>query len=120
MGQDGCVAWMFKKKAVFVVERETFDDEDELMNLVLEAGAEDFEAMDDAFEITAAPEDFEAVANALEEKGIETASAEVTMVPDNTVHLEGKDAEKMLALVDALEENDDVQNVYANYEIDGE
>ena len=71
MGQDGCVAWMFKKKAVFVVERETFDDEDELMNLVLEAGAEDFEAMDDAFEITAAPEDFEAVANALEEKGIE-------------------------------------------------
>ena len=104
MGQDGCVAWMFKKKAVFVVERETFDDEDELMNLVLEAGAEDFEA----------------VANALEEKGIETASAEVTMVPDNTVHLEGKDAEKMLALVDALEENDDVQNVYANYEIDGE
>ena len=120
MGQDGCVAWMFKKKAVFVVERETFDDEDELMNLVLEAGAEDFEAMDDAFEITAAPEDFEAVANALEEKGIKTASAEVTMVPDNTVHLEGKDAEKMLALVDALEENDDVQNVYANYEIDGE
>ena len=108
MGQDGCVAWMFKKKAVFVVERETFDDEDELMNLVLEAGAEAFEAMDDAFEITAAPEDFEAVANALEEKGIETASAEVTMVPDNTVHLEGKDAEKMLALVDALEENDDV------------
>ena len=120
MGQDGCVDWMFKKKAVFVVERETFDDEDELMNLVLEAGAEDFEAMDDAFEITAAPEDFEAVANALEEKGIKTASAEVTMVPDNTVHLEGKDAEKMLALVDALEENDDVQNVYANYEIDGE
>ena len=103
MGQDGCVAWMFKKKAVFVVERETFDDEDELMNLVLEAGAEDFEAMDDAFEITAAPEDFEAVANALEEKGIETASAEVTMVPDNTVHLEGKDAETMLALGDALE-----------------
>lgn len=120
MGQDGCVAWMFKKKAVFVVERENFDDEDELMNLVLEAGAEDFEAVDDVFEITAAPEDFEAVANALEEKGIETASAEVTMVPDNTVHLEGKDAEKMLALVDALEENDDVQNVYANYEIDGE
>lgn len=120
MGQDGCVAWMFRKKAVFVVEREAYDDEDELMNLVLEAGAEDFEAMDEVFEITASPEDFEAVADALEEKGIETASAEVTMVPDNTVHLEGKDAEKMLALVDALEENDDVQNVYANYEIDGE
>ena len=114
MGQDGCVAWMFKKKAVFGT------DEEALMEVALEAGAEDFEAMDDAFEITAAPEDFEAVANALEEKGIETASAEVTMVPDNTVNLEGKDAEKMLALVDALEENDDVQNVYANYEIDGE
>ena len=72
------------------------------------------------FEITADPADFDAIAAALEEKNIETASAEVTMVPDTTVKLEGKDAEKMLNLVDALEEHDDVQNVYANYEVDDE
>lgn len=120
LGESGCVGWMFKQKAVFVVEKETFGDEDELMNIVLEAGAEDMQAMDDVFEITAAPGDFDAIAEALGAKGIETASAEVTMVPDTTVKLAGKDAEKMLQLVDALEEHDDVQNVYANYEIDEE
>lgn len=120
LGESGCVGWMFKQKAVFVVEKETFGDEDELMNIVLEAGAEDMQAMDDVFEITAAPGDFDAIAEALGAKGIETASAEVTMVPDTTVKLVGKDAEKMLQLVDALEEHDDVQNVYANYEIDEE
>lgn len=70
-------------------------------------------------EITAEPEAFDAIEQALGEKGIETASAEVTMVPDTTVHLEGKDADNM-QLVDALEENDDVQNVYSNYDIDEE
>jgi len=120
MGESGCVSWMFKQKAVFIVERESFGDEDELMNIVLEAGAEDFKAEEDVFEITADPADFDAIATALEEKKIETASAEVTMVPDTTVKLEGKDAEKMLNLVDALEEHDDVQNVYANYEVDEE
>ena len=120
LGESGCVGWMFKQKAVFVVEKETFGDEDELMNIVLEAGAEDMQAMDDVFEITAAPGDFDAIAEALGAKGIETASAEVTMVPDTTVKLVGKDTEKMLQLVDALEEHDDVQNVYANYEIDEE
>lgn len=118
LGETGCVGWMFKQKAVFVVEKETFDDEDALMDIVLEAGAEDMQAADDVFEITAEPADFDAVATALGEKGIETASAEVTMVPDTTVKLTGKDAQKMLQLVDALEEHDDVQNVYANYEID--
>ena len=120
MGETGCVGWMFKQKAVFVVEKETFDDEDELMNIVLEAGAEDMRAEDDIFEITAEPGDFEAIEKALGEKGIETASAEITMVPDNTVKVEGKDAEKLQNLVDALEENDDVQNVYGNYEMDEE
>ena len=117
MGETGCVGWMFKQKAVFLVERETFDDEDELMNIVLEAGAEDMRAEDDIFEITAEPADFDAIEAALGEKGIETASAEITMVPDNTVKVEGKDAEKLQALVDALEENDDVQNVYHNWEM---
>ena len=118
LGETGCVSWMFKQKAVFVVEKEKFEDEDALMDIVLEAGAEDMKAEDDVFEITAEPGDFNAVEAALAEKGIETASAEITMVPDTTVHLEGKDAQKMLDLIDAFEESDDVQNVYANYEID--
>ena len=118
LGQDGCVAWMFKKKAVFLVEKETFDDEDALMEIVLEAGADDMKVDEDVFEITAEPDAFDAIEAALGEKGIETASAEVTMVPDNTVHLEGKDAEKMQTLIDALEDNDDIQNVYSNHEID--
>lgn len=120
LGATGCVAWMFKKKAIFVVEKEIFADEDELLNLVLEAGAEDMKAEGEIFEIVAAPEDYDGIADTLAAKGIETASAEITMVPDNTVHLEGKEAEKMLHLVDALEEHDDVQNVYANYEIEEE
>ncbi len=118
LGETGCVGWMFKQKAIFIVEKETFADEDELMDIVLEAGAEDMKAEDDVFEISAAPADFNSIEKALADKGIETASAEVTMVPDTTVTLQGKDAEKMLSLVDALEEHDDVQNIYANYEID--
>ena len=118
LGETGCVGWMFKQKAVFIVEKETFEDEDELMGIVLDAGAEDLKAEDDVFEITAEPEAFEAIETVLGEKGIETASAEVTMVPDTTVHLADKDAEKMQTLIDALEDNDDVQNVYSNYEMD--
>lgn len=120
LGQDGCVSWMFKQKAVFLVEKEVFGDEDELMEIVLDAGAEDIKAEDEIFEITAEPNAFDAIEQALAEKGIETASAEVTMVPDTTVGLAGKDAEKMQTLIDALEDNDDVQNVYTNYESDGE
>ena len=88
------------------------------MDIVLEAGAEDMKAEDDVFEISADPADYNAIEQALGDKGIETVSAEVTMVPDTTVKLEGKDAEKMMALIDALEEHDDVQNIYANYEIE--
>ena len=118
LGQDGCVAWMFKKKAVFIVEKDSFDDEDALLELVLEAGAEDMRAEDDVFEIVAAPDAFESIETALGDKGIETVSAEVTMVPDTMVSLSEKDAEKMQTLIDALEDNDDVQNVYSNYEMD--
>ena len=120
LGQDGCVSWMFQKKAVFVVEKEVFDDEDALMEIVLDAGADDMKSEDEAFEITAAPAAYEAIEQALGEKGIETASAEITMVPENYVHISGKDAEKMQNLIDALEENDDIQNVYSNYEMDDE
>lgn len=116
LGENGCVGWLFHKKAVFVVDKEAFEDEDELMTIALDAGAEDFSADDDSYEITAAPEDFDAIEAALAEHKIETASAEITQVPDTTVKLEGKDAEKMQNLLDALEEDDDVQNVYGNYE----
>ena len=116
LGENGCVAWMFKKKAVFVVDKETFDDEDALMEIAMDAGAEDFNAEDDSFEITADPDDYNAIEAALAEKGIETVSAEITQVPDTTVALADKDAEKMQKLLDALDEDDDVQNVYGNYE----
>ena len=118
LGQDGCVGWMFKKKAIFVVEKEAFDDEDALMEIVLEAGAEDMKDEGEVFEITAEPDAYDDIEAALTEKGIETASAEITMVPDNTVKLSGADAEKMQNLEDALDENDDVQNVYSNYEME--
>lgn len=116
LGEKGSVAWIFKKKAVFTVDKETFDDEDTLMEIAMDAGAEDFTADDDFFEITADPDDFNAIEAALAEKGIETASAEITQVPDTTIALKPEDVEKLQKLLDALEEDDDVQNVYANYE----
>ena len=116
LGENGCVAWLFHKKAVFTVDKETFDDEDTLMEIAMDAGAEDFSADDDAFEITADPADFNAIESALAEKGIETASAEITQVPDTTVALNDADADKLQKLLDALEEDDDVQNVYSNFE----
>ena len=116
MGENGCVAWMFKKKAVFVVERAVYDDEDALMELVLDAGADDFQADEEAFEITAEPEAYDDIEKALGEKGIEAASSEITMVPDTNVALSGADAEKMQRLMDAIEENDDIQDVYTNFE----
>ena len=120
LGETGCVGWMFHKKAIFVVDKEAFDDEESLMMIALDAGAEDFKAEDDSFEITAAPEDFDAISQALEENNIETVESEITMIPDTTVKVEGKDAEKMQTLTDMLEEHDDVQNVYSNYEMDEE
>ena len=120
LGETGCVGWMFHKKAIFVVDKEAFDDEESLMMIALDAGAEDFKAEDDSFEITAAPEDFDAISQALEENNIETVESEITMIPDTTVKVEGKDAEKMHTLIDMLEEHDDVQNVYSNYEMDEE
>jgi len=120
LGANGCVSWMFNKKAVFVVEKEAFDDEDALMELVLEAGADDFVAEDDAFEITGEPDVFDDILQALTDKGIETASAEITMVPDNTVKVEGENVVNMQKMLDAFDDNDDVQEVYGNYEMDEE
>jgi transcriptional/translational regulatory protein YebC/TACO1 len=92
--------------------------EDQLMNIVLDAGADDLRDQGGTWEILSAPEAHEAILQALEKAGIKTESAEIAMVPKNTVKLEGKNAQAMLRLYDALEEHDDVQNVYGNYEVD--
>lgn len=118
LGETGCVGWMFQKKSLFVVDKETFGNEEELMMIALEAGADDFKVEEEAFEITADPGAFDEIQKALETHQIEAAVAEITMIPDTTVRLEGADAEKMLRLVEALEDHDDVQEVYANYDVD--
>jgi YebC/PmpR family DNA-binding regulatory protein len=116
MGEAGCVAWMFHKKGYLVVSRAKVDEE-KLMTLALDAGAEDMQAEDDNFVITTAPQDFEKVKKALEDAAVPLEVNEVTMVPQTYVKLESKEAQQMLRLVEALEDNDDVQNVYANFDI---
>ena len=119
MAEPNAVAWNFEKKGLFLVLQESVDEET-LMELALEAGAEDFESTDDLFEIHTSPDMFESVREALEQSGIPTESAELAMLPKSTVKLEGKEAEQMLRLMEALEDNDDVQNVYANFDISEE
>jgi YebC/PmpR family DNA-binding regulatory protein len=117
MGENGCVAWMFHKKGYIVVNKAQ-SDEDRLMGLALDAGAEDMQVEDGNFVITTAPADFEKVKKALEDAGVPQEVAEVTMVPQTYVKLEGqKEAAQMMRLMEALEDNDDVQNVYANFDI---
>jgi YebC/PmpR family DNA-binding regulatory protein len=116
MGDTGCVSWMFHKKGYFVVNRAKVG-EDKLMTLALDAGAEDMQTEDDNFVITTPPNDFEKVRKALEDAGVVPDVAEVTMVPQTYVKLDGKEAQQMLRLVETLEDNDDVQNVYANFDI---
>lgn len=119
LGESGCVSWMFDKKGLIVVERgETAFNEDELMLLALEAGAEDMKTEEDSYEIITAPGDLEAVRQSLAAKGVSMAMADVTMLPQTTVRLQGKEAEQMSRLIDALEEHDDVQEVYTNCNLD--
>ena len=117
MGEVGSVAWMFERKSQMFIEGESAT-EDQLMTIVLDAGADDLRDQGGTWEILSAPEAHEAVLQALEKAGIKTESAEIAMIPKNTVKLEGKNAQAMLRLYDALEEHDDVQNVYGNYEVD--
>lgn len=119
MAEPNAVAWNFEKKGLFLVPQESVDEET-LMELALEAGADDFESTDDLFEIHTSPDAFEDVREALEHSEIQTESAELAMLPKSTVKLEGKEAEQMLRLMEALEDNDDVQNVYANFDISEE
>ena len=118
LGATGCVSWSFDQKGVIVIEREDLD-EDTVMMDALDAGADDMTADNDCFEITTSPDVFGEVLAKLEEKGYVFASAEVEMVPQNYVKLENEDDVKnMEKLIDFLEENDDVQNVYHNWEQD--
>jgi len=117
MAGAGSVAWMFEKKGYFSIAKGTIE-EDALMTIALDNGAEDLTTEGDAFEVKTLPQDFENVKKALEEKSIATESAELTMIPKSTVKIgEQTKAKQLLALIDNLEENDDVQNVYANFDI---
>jgi YebC/PmpR family DNA-binding regulatory protein len=117
LGETGCVGWMFDRKGYFVVEKASADEE-KLLELALGAGADDMREDGSNFEILTTPESFEAVRVALEKEKIPTASAEVSMIPQNYVKLEGKHAQTMLKLMEALEDHEDIQNVWANFDID--
>ena len=118
MGTTGSVSFMFDEKGVIVIERTPGMDEEELMMMALDAGAEDMTAEEDVFEITTAPNDFSAVREALEAQGLSFLSAEVSMIPQNTVAVTDPDTLKsILKMLEMLEENDDVQNVYHNAEL---
>ncbi len=121
MGQAGSVGWMFHKKGSIVVTKKNQKaplSEDDVMSIVLDAGAEDMQTDADEYIITSSPHDFDKVKKALEDKGVVIESASLQMVPQNTVKVTGREAEQLLKLMEALEEHDDVQNVYANFDID--
>ena len=116
MGESGCVAWMFDKKGYIAVENKAVEEE-ALMEAALDAGAEDIREDDSNFEIITAPEDFEAVKSAIDCSSIPYLVAEVTMLPQSTTFLKGKEAEQMVKLMEALEDCDDIQKVYTNADI---
>lgn len=116
LGGAGSVSWIFERKGVISVSKEKIK-EDELLEMILEAGAEDMTTEDNVYEITTPPENFEPVKKALADKNIEPEDANVTFVPKNTVKVEGKTAEQVLKLLEALEDHDDVQGAYANFDI---
>ncbi len=119
LGGAGSVAWIFERKGVINVNKEKIG-EDELMELVLEAGADDMTLEGDSYEITVATDKFETIKNLLTEKKIDIADANISFIPKNTVKVEGKTAEQVLKLLEALEDHDDVQGAYANFDISDE
>ncbi len=116
LGENGCVAWMFDKKGYMSIDKKAVSEE-KLMEVALEAGAEDVREDGDSFEVITAPDDFENVKEALDKAEIPYEDAEVTMLPQNTVSLAGREAEQMIRLMEALEDCDDVQKVYTNADI---
>jgi YebC/PmpR family DNA-binding regulatory protein len=119
LGSTGCVAWMFERKGLFVIPADQTTEE-ALFELALEAGADDVSREGDAFEVTCPPESFQAVSEALQAAGITPGVAEVTQIAQSTVELNADSSRKVLKLMDALEDNDDVQNVTANFNIPDE
>ena len=117
LGEQGSVAWMFERKSQIILDK-ALASEERLMDLALEAGADDIRDDGDQWEVLSGPENHEAVLNALQKANIRTESAEIAMVPKNLMKLEGKSAQGMLKLSEALEEHDDVQNVYSNFDVD--
>lgn len=116
IGSTGCVAWMFDKKGLISFDKEKVD-EDKLMEVALDAGAEDINDEGTTLEVITASNDFEAVKEALDKKGLQYIYAKISMIPQNTVKLNEKEAEQVLKLMEALEDSDDVQSVYANFDI---
>ncbi len=119
MGASGSVAWMFKKRGLISVAKSAAS-EDRMMELALDAGADDVKDGGDTWDVETAPAAFEGVKDAIAKAGLAVANAEVAMVPENRIRLEADKAETMLKLMNALEDNDDVQNVWANFDIDDE
>ncbi|MDI6709760.1 MAG: YebC/PmpR family DNA-binding transcriptional regulator [Bacillota bacterium] len=117
LGEAGCVSWLFEPRGLIIIDRARTDiSEDELMLAALEAGADDVQTEEDSFEVLTKPEDFNAVRAALEAQGLPIAEAELTRIPKTTVPLSGGEAEKVNRLIEALEDYDDVQEVYTNLE----
>ena len=117
LAAENSVAWMFHRKGQVIVEKEKAD-EDTLLNAALDAGADDMSDDGGVWEIVSSPESFEAVREAVKKLGLEPASAEVAMIPQNYIKLQGKDAQQMLRLMEALDDHDDVQHVWANFDIE--
>lgn len=119
MGENGCVSYMFNKKGVIIIDREEDErSEDDMLLLALEAGAEDLQVEEDSFQVVTAPDELETVRQALLQQGVEVASAELSMLPQTMTRVEGEDALRVIKLLDSLEDNEDVQNVYSNADID--
>jgi len=119
MGENGCVAWMFEQKGFIAVNKSEMG-EDKLFELALEAGAEDMKTTEDRYEITASLENFETVRKTLEDRGVNMEVSELTRIPQNTVPIDEKHSRQVLRLMDALDDHDDVQKVYANFDIPDE
>jgi YebC/PmpR family DNA-binding regulatory protein len=119
MAGAGSVSWMFAKKGYLLIEKSQAQEE-ELMTIALDAGAEDFKSDEKNYEIFTSMQDFEKVKQVIQEKGIKFQDAELTMIPSSTIKLAGNEAKQLLGLIDALEEHDDVQQVYANFDIPDE
>jgi YebC/PmpR family DNA-binding regulatory protein len=120
LGESGCVAWIFEKKGLIRVKKENYDEE-ELFMISVDAGAEDMKSDDEEFyEIYTEADNLETAQTTIEKNGVTIASAERTMIPQNTVKLEDKSAEQMIKLMDILDDHDDIQDVYANFDIDDE